>query len=79
MERKNIALIYGGNSLEAEISIKSGKNVADNLDRDRYNIYEVLLRGESWRVINPNGEIVPGGFAEELLNGEIEIEKGTLM
>lgn len=76
MERKNIALIYGGNSLEAEISIKSGKNVADNLDRDRYNIYEVLLRGESWRVINPNGEIVPGGFAEELLNGEIEIEKG---
>ena len=76
MERKNIALIYGGNSLEADISIKSGKNVADNLDRDRYNIYEVLLRGESWRVINPNGEIVPGGFAEELLNGEIEIEKG---
>lgn len=76
MERKNIALIYGGNSLEAEISIKSGKNVADNLDRDRYNIYEVLLRGESWRVINPNGEIVPGGFADELLNGEIEIEKG---
>ncbi len=76
MERKNIALIYGGNSLEAEISIKSGKNVADNLDRDRYNIYEILLRGESWRVINPNGEIVPGGFAEELLNSEIEIEKG---
>lgn len=76
MERKNIALIYGGNSLEAEISIKSGKNVADNLDRDRYNIYEVLLRGESWRVLNPNGEIVPGGFAEELLNREIEIEKG---
>lgn len=76
MERKNIALIYGGNSLEAEISIKSGKNVANNLDRDRYNIYEVLLRGESWRVINPNGEIVPGGFADELLNGEIEIEKG---
>lgn len=76
MERKNIALIYGGNSLEAEISIKSGKNVADNLDRDRYNIYEILLRGESWRVINPNGKIVPGGFAEELLNSEIEIEKG---
>ena len=76
MERKNIALIYGGNSLEAEISIKSGKNVANNLDRDRYNIYEILLRGESWRVLNPNGEIVPGGFAEELLNREIEIEKG---
>lgn len=76
MERKNIALIYGGNSLEAGISIKSGKNVADNLDRDRYNIYEVLLRGESWRVMNPNGEPVSEAFAEDLLNREIEIEKG---
>lgn len=75
MERKNIALIYGGNSLEAEISIKSGKNVADNLDRERYNIYEILLRGESWRVINPNGEAVTEETVEELLNKEIEIEK----
>lgn len=78
MEKKTIALIYGGNSLEAEISIKSGKNVADNLDRNRYNIYEVLLRGESWRVINPNGGPVGESVAEELLNREIEIERGYL-
>ncbi len=75
MKKRNIALIYGGNSLEAEISIKSGKNVADNLDRERYNIYEILLRGESWRVLNPNGEAVAETAAEELLNKEIEIEK----
>ena len=78
MEKKTIALIYGGNSLEAEISIKSGKNVADNLDRNRYNIYEVLLRGESWRVVNPNGGSVGESVVEELLNREIEIERGYI-
>ena len=46
--KKNIALIYGGNS--SEISIQSGKFVASHIDKDRYNVYEVLLCGASWSV-----------------------------
>lgn len=46
--KKNIALIYGGNSSEWQISIQSGKFVASHIDKDRYNVYEVLLRGASW-------------------------------
>ena len=41
--KKNIALIYGGNSSEWQISIQSGKFVASHIDKDRYNVYEVLL------------------------------------
>ena len=48
--KKNIALIYGGNSSEWQISIQSGKFVASHIDKDRYNVYEVLLRGASWSV-----------------------------
>lgn len=48
--KKNIAVIYGGDSSEFEISVKSGKQVSANIDRNRYNVYEVLLRGRHWVV-----------------------------
>lgn len=54
--KKTIALIYGGNSSEVEISVKSGKNVSANICREKYDVYEILLRGVSWRVLNPGGE-----------------------
>lgn len=47
---KNIAVIYGGNSSEFEVSIDSGKQVSVHIDRTRYNVYEVLLRGVDWTV-----------------------------
>ena len=56
MTRKKVALIYGGNSSEWEISILSGKNVAAHIDRSRYDVYEILLRGTSWSVCDPSCE-----------------------
>ncbi len=56
MAKKNVALIYGGNSSEWQISILSGKNVAANMDRSRYNVYEILLRGTSWSLCDPASE-----------------------
>ncbi len=56
--KKTIALIYGGNSSEVEISIQSGKNAASCIDRERYDLYEVLLRGASWQVQIYDGEEV---------------------
>lgn len=47
--KRRIALIYGGNSSEWEISVLSGKNVAAALDREKYEVYEILLRGTDWR------------------------------
>lgn len=51
MTKKIIALIYGGDSSEYEVSIKSGKHIAEHLDRERYLVYEVLMRGADWKVL----------------------------
>ncbi len=48
--KKNIAVMYGGNSSEFEVSVGSGRQVSANIDRDRYNVYEVLVLGSSWAV-----------------------------
>ena len=77
--KKNIALIYGGNSEEAGVSIKSGRNVADCICRENYNVYEILLRGASWRVLNPSGCAVDAEVAENCLNSPqiagVEVDK----
>lgn len=51
MTKKTIALIYGGDSSEYEVSIKSGKHISGHLDRERYNVYEVLMKGADWKVL----------------------------
>ena len=56
--KKKIALIYGGNSEEAGISIQSGRNVSQNICREKYDVYEVLLKGLDWIVMNPDGAAV---------------------
>lgn len=77
--KKNIALIYGGDSEEAGVSIKSGRNVADCICRENYNVYEILLRGASWRVLNPSGCAVDVEVAENCLNSPqsvgVEVDK----
>ena len=72
--KKRIALVYGGNSSEWEISVQSGKNVAENIDKERFDVYEVLLKGASWRVVAvPEGEL--SGVRVELPDGGIEVDK----
>lgn len=65
--KKKVALIYGGNSEEAEVSLKSGRNVSANIDREKYDVFEVVLRGGSWRVLNPGGEKMADSVAEAFL------------
>ena len=47
---KNIAIIAGGNSSEYEVSMKSGKNIYDEVDETRYNKYLVVLKDRDWHV-----------------------------
>lgn len=68
--KKKIALVYGGNSSESEISVQSGRYVAANIDRERYEVYEVMLKGSSWKVRLPAGR----ENGEEKFR-EIEIDK----
>lgn len=38
-----VAVIYGGMSTEHDVSLISGKNVIDNLDKSKYEIYEIKI------------------------------------
>ena len=51
MRKKVIALVYGGDSSEVEISVKSGKHMAKHIDRDRYEVYEVMICDKDWKVL----------------------------
>ncbi len=53
---KTIAVVYGGNSSEVDISILSGRYAAANIDRDKYKVLEVLLRGSDWKVVEWHDE-----------------------
>ncbi len=79
--KKSVALVYGGNSSEWEISVQSGKNVAENIDKERFDVYEILLRDASWKVVGIATQSTAesdNGCEEkrvELPDGGIEVDK----
>ncbi len=55
--KKNIALLAGGYSGEFEISIRSSAQIAENIDKEKYNVYLVVLTRESWYHETENGKV----------------------
>ena len=48
--KKNIAIVAGGDSSEYVVSINSAEQVARWLDKEKYNVYKVLVKGTEWIV-----------------------------
>jgi len=48
--KKNIAVIFGGNSSEYEISVLSGQNIFNNIDTEIFNVFAVHLHQQEWTV-----------------------------
>ena len=48
----NIAIIYGSDSSECEISVRSGEFVASRIDGSRYNVYEIFARFGKWQLVS---------------------------
>lgn len=46
--KKNIAIIMGGYSSEAEISLQSGNVVFKHLDKEKYNAYRIHILKKKW-------------------------------
>ena len=57
--KKNIAVIYGGDSSEEVISRRSGKNIAKLIPRDKYEVFEVSIIGTDWMLCCEDGLSVP--------------------
>lgn len=55
--KKNIALVMGGYSGEHDISINSGTQVYQALDKSRYNVYKIVIDRDGWRHIGDDGSM----------------------
>ncbi|EKB47544.1 D-alanine--D-alanine ligase [Cecembia lonarensis] len=57
--KKKIALVTGGFSGEAVVSLKSAAVVEKTIDRNRYDIYKILIYPNDWHHQTASGEKVP--------------------
>ena len=56
--KKNIAIVAGGYSSEIVVSLKSAKGIESFIDKERYNLYIVLITKDKWQVqLSENKEI----------------------
>lgn len=46
--KKNIALMAGGNSEEAVVSLRSAIQVEQNIEKSIYNVYKIILKERDW-------------------------------
>jgi D-alanine-D-alanine ligase len=54
--KKNIALVTGGLSTEAQISYKSAETVRANLNRSLYEVYYIDIHASGWWYVADSGE-----------------------
>lgn len=57
MKVKNIALLAGGFSGEFEVSVNSAKNIAANLNLEKFKVFTVYVRRERWYYLSENGPV----------------------
>ena len=49
--KKNIAVVYGGDSSEYVVSVMSSKNVLQAIDQDLFRPWAVEMRGTDWKLV----------------------------
>lgn len=49
-EKKNIAIVAGGDSSEVVVSLKSAAGIYSFMDKEKFNIYIVTIVGNTWQV-----------------------------
>jgi len=50
--KKNIAVLAGGNSSEHFISLQSAETISKSINREKYNVYTVLIINQEWTIQN---------------------------
>lgn len=62
--KKNIAIIMGGYSSEADISVQSGNVVYNNLDTKKFDLYRILIFKDKWVYQDENEQEHPINMAD---------------
>lgn len=79
MNKVNIGILFGGRSVEHEISVLSSKNVYDAMNKDKYNIIMIGITKEGRWVLNPETKdgvvkgkqtlaLIPGSEGQQLID-----------
>ncbi|MDR2385285.1 MAG: D-alanine--D-alanine ligase [Tannerella sp.] len=72
---KNIAIVTGGYSSENAVSMKSAEGIRSFIDKERYNLYIVVINKEKWYVLMTDGseyEIDKNDFGFTLFGKKIK-------
>lgn len=56
--KKNIAVMTGGDAAEAGISLKSAQVVYENLSKEKYNPYKIVITGNDWILETQDGTTI---------------------
>jgi len=57
MNKKNIAIVAGGDSSEYVVSVRSGANVLKAINQELFNPWLVRIKGEEWIVLNGDTQL----------------------
>ena len=62
-----VAVVFGGRSVEHEISILSAKSIIRNIERDRFEVFPIFIeKSGTWRTAGIEGWLEEGGFEYSL-------------
>lgn len=56
--KKNIALVAGGFTGEIVISMKSAETVYKHLDKDKFEVFNIIIDKESWRYVGDDNQSI---------------------
>ena len=56
--KKNIAVVAGGDSSESVISLQSAKQISNNIDKEKYNVFTIFIKGTTWVYKNSDSDII---------------------
>ena len=77
MNKKKVGVVCGGYSSEYDISIESGITVMENLDRNKWEVFLVILNKESWTAKDDFGNeytVSRGNFELNNLKSTIKLD-----
>ena len=57
--KKTVAIIAGGDSSEHDVSMRSAQGINSWIDREKFNVYIVEIKGNDWDVLLEDGSRVP--------------------
>jgi D-alanine-D-alanine ligase len=76
-----VAVIFGGRSVEHEISILSARSIVSHIDRDRFEVFPIYIeKNGKWRAADTEGWLEDGGFEfyrDSFLSPSLNPEEGV--